>query len=361
MALENQKDSGKGYHIMSQKQTRSTKKKARRKSTPEKVSRKCIYCQTKPCKGEWSREHIVNRSILPQHNNKLTLTRKVCKKCNEGFTDIDTALVKDTITGLNRTVMDMVNNEDRWGNAQEPFVIKSVSTTIRGDKQVFTVETNAEIEKNVLRGIAKIALNALIYDLRGKQFQKSTDNGKCHYICARNDDIFEGDEEELSDIKKFIKEGGKFPIHVAYERIPLRAYNEDMSVQGGPIPMQNITDPTHIIVIYKAQSHYYAVISLFIGLDGHAPLYFVPLIGDKNEIDPDFVDPEEVRVYNFRHLIKKQPQQESVTSRTIDIPEGSSPCIITPVNALEWIHRTNMSKNSSVLQKYLEREYRRMT
>ena len=125
--------------------------------------------------------------------------------------------------------------------------------------------------------------------------------------------------------------------------------------------MQNITDPTHIIVIYKIQSHYYAVISLFIGLDGHAPLYFVPLIGDINEVDPNRDDPEEVRVYNFRHLVKKQPQQEPVTSRTIGIPEGSSAYVITPVDKLARIHSINMSKNSSTLLKYLESEYQRRT
>ena len=125
--------------------------------------------------------------------------------------------------------------------------------------------------------------------------------------------------------------------------------------------MQNIRDPTHIIGIYKIQSHYYAVISLFIGLDAHAPLYFVPLIGDINEVDPDREDPEEVRVYNFRHLVKKTPQQEPVTSRTIGIPEGSSAYVITPVNDPEWIHLINMSKNSSKLLKDLEREYQRRT
>ena len=338
-----------------------SKKKPRRKSLPEKVYPKCIYCQMELTKGKWSKEHVVNRSILPQHNNKLTLIKKVCKKCNEGFGDIDTAFVKDTIIGLNKALMDVVNDEDRWDNAQEPFLIKNVSTTIRGDKQVFTVEANEEQEKNILRGIAKIALNALIYDLRGKLFQKSTDKGKCHYVCARNDDTFNGDEEELSDIKKFIKEGGKSPVHTAYDRIPMRVYDKDMGIQGGKIPMQNITDPTHIIVIYKIQSHYYAVISLFIGLDGHAPLYFVPLIGNINEVDTNRDDPEEVRVYNFRHLVKKQPQQESVTSRTIGIPEGRSAYVITPVDSIEWIHLINMSKNSTKLLKDLEREYRRRT
>ena len=109
------------------------------------------------------------------------------------------------------------------------------------------------------------------------------------------------------------------------------------------------------------QSHYYAVVGLFIGLDETAPLYFVSLIGDKNEIDPDCADPEVVRVYNFRHLVKKQPQQESVTPRTLSIAEGSSAYIITPVNTLELIHLINISKNNSALQKYLELEYRRRT
>ena len=342
-----------------------SKKKTRRKSLPEKVYPKCMYCQTELTKGKDSREHVVNRSILPQRNNKLTLIKKVCKECNEGFGDIDTAFVKDTITGLNKTVMDMVNDEDRWDDAQEPFVIKEVSPTIRGDKQVFRVEANAENGENILRGIAKIALNALIYDLRGKISQSFTDKqGKCHYVCARNDDIFNGDEEELSEIKKFIKEGGKFPIQIVYDRIPMRVYDKDMGIQGEKFPMQNITDPTHIIVIHKIQSHYYAVISLFIGLDEHAPLYFIPLIGDKNEVDPDCIDSEEieeVRVYNFRHLVKKQPQQESVTSRTIGIAEGGSAYIITPVDDPKLIHLINMSKNSSTLRKDLEREYRRRT
>ena len=340
---------------MSHKQTRSTKK----------VYPKCIYCQTELTKGKWSKEHVVNRSILPKYTHKLTLIDKVCRDCNEGFSEIDRAFVESAITGVNKTLMDIANGENRWNETQEPFLIKDLSVTIRGDKQVFTVKTNGENEKNIFRGIAKIALNALIYDLRGKTFQTSTDKqGKCHYVCARKDDIFNGDEEELSEIKKFIKEGGKFPIRKAYCRIQMQVYDKNMDIQEGQIPLQNITDSTHIIVIYKIQSHYYAAISLFIGLDGHAPLYFFPLIGDINEVDLDSVDPEAVevvRVYNFGYLVKKEPQQESVTSRTIDIPEGSSPYIITPVNALEWIHRTNMSKNSSALQKYLEREYRRMT
>ena len=349
---------------MSHKQTRSTQKKARRKSTPEKVYPKCIYCQTELTKRKKSKEHVVNRSILPKYTHKLTLTEKVCRDCNEGFAEIDRAFVESAITGVNKTLMDIVNGESRWNETQEPFVIKDLSVTIRGDKQVFTVKTNGENEKNILRGIAKIALNALIYDLRGETFQTSTDKqGKCHYVCAQKDDIFNGDEEELSEIKKFIKEGGKFPIRKAYGRIPMRAYDKNMDIQEGQIPLQNITDSTHIIVIYKIQSHYYAVISLFIGLDGHAPLYFVPLIGDINEIDLNSVDPEAVevvRVYNFGYLVKKEPQQESVTSDTIDIPEGSSAYIITPVNTIEWIHTINMSKNSSALQKYLEREHRRM-
>ena len=230
---------------------------------------------------------------------------------------------------------------------KKPFVIKNVSTTIRGDKQVFTVETNEEQKKNILRGIAKIALNALIYDLRGKKFQFITDKqGKCHYVCARNDEIFTGNEASLSDIKKFIKEGGKSPVHIAYERIPLRVYDENMGIQEGQIPMQNITDPTHIIAIYKIQSHYYAVISLFIGLDGHAPLYFVPLIGSINEIDTNCGDPEDVRVYNLRHLVKKQPQRESVTPRTIGVAEGGSAYLIRPVEDLELIHYCNIIKNN---------------
>lgn len=357
--IENYKDSGRGYHIMPQKQTRRTKKKARRKSTPAKVYPKCIYCQTELTKRKRSKEHVVNRSILPKDTHKLTLTEKVCRDCNEGFAEIDRAFVESAITGVNKTLMDIENDENRWNETQEPFVIKDLSVTIKGDKQVFTVETKGEPEKNIFRGIAKIALNALIYDLKGEESESFTDKqGKCHYTCARNGDIFNGNEEELSEIKKFIKEGGKFPIRMPYGRI----YDTDMGIQEGKIPMPNITDPTHTIVIHKIQSHYYAVISLFIGLDGHAPLYFVPLIGDINEIDFDSVNPESVemvRVYKFGYLVKKESQQESVTSDTISIPEGSSPYIITPVDALEWIHLINMSKGSSKLLKDIEHEYRR--
>ena len=66
-------------------------------------------------------------------------------------------------------------------------------------------------------------------------------------------------------------------------------------------------------------------IGLFIGIDENAPLYFVPLIGDKNEIDPYCINPEEVRMYNFRYLVKKQPEQESITDLyIIDMAEGNS-------------------------------------
>ena len=137
-----------------------------------------------------------------------------------------------------------------------------------------------------------------------------------------------------------------------------------MDIQRENIPIQKITDPTHIIGIYKAQSHYHAVVGLFIGLNETPLRYFVPLIGDKNEIDPDSFDPEAVevvRVYNFGYLVKKEPQQESVTSDTIGIPEGSSTCVIRPINDSKLIHLINMSKGSFTLQKYLEREYRRRT
>lgn len=347
---------------MSQKQTRSTKKKVPRKGTPEKVYPKCIYCQTELTKGKSSKEHVVNRSILPEHNDKLTLIRKVCKECNEGFAEIDRAFVESAITGVNKTLMDRVNDEDRWDNVQDPFVIKDLSTTIRGDKQVFTVEANGGQEKNILRGIAKIALNALIYDLKGEEFEFRIDkHGNRHYACARNNDIFNGDEESLSDIKKFIKEGGKFPGHIARKRILMRIYDKNMGTQGQEIPMQKIPEPIHAIIIHKERSYYYAIISLFTGLDELAPKYFIPLIGNLNEIDTNCPDREVVRIYNFGYLVKKEPQQEPVTSDTIGIAEGSSACVITPVSDLEWIHRTNMSKNSSALLKYLEREYRRMT
>ena len=313
----------------------------------EKPRSKCIYCQTVLTNRNRSKEHVVNRSILPKYNNKLTLTRKVCKPCNNGFGEIDTAFTKNTLIGFNRTAMDIMNNEDRWDSSQEPFVIKNLTTTIKGDKQVFTIETDKNEEQNILRGIAKIALNGLIYDLKGEPFEVFKDEkGNCHYICARNDDIFNGNEESLSDIKKFIKEGGKFPGHIERERIPLEAFNENMSVQGRNIPMDKIKDPTHIIVIYKAQSHYYAVAGLFIGLDETTPLYFISLIGDKNEKSPDYITPEVVRVYNFGHLIKKQPKQEPIRSYIIHIPKDNSAYLIQPVNNPEWIHIINTHRNN---------------
>ena len=324
-----------------------SKNKTQRKSLAERVYPKCIYCQMELTKRKSSGEHVVNRSILPKYNNKITLKNKVCRECNESFTEIDTAFVKNTIIGFNKTVMDIVNDEERWDKTQEPFVAKNLSVTIRGDKEVFTLETNEKQEKNLLRGIAKIALNALIYDVKGKKSESITDQqGNCQYICVRNDEIFNGDEEVLSDIKKFIKEGGKFPIHIVRERISLQIYDKNMDIQGKKIPMKNITDPTHIIVIHKIQSHYYAVIGLFIGIDENAPLYFVSLIGDINERDTYCVNPEVVRIYNFRYLIKKQPQQEFIGPYIIDMPEGNSAYLITPVNNPKWIHDINMSKNN---------------
>ena len=162
-----------------------------------------------------------------------------------------------------------------------------------------------------------------------------------------------GDEEGLSDIKKFIKEGGEFPIGISRKRIPLKIYNKNMDFQGQKIPMQNVTDPTHIIGIYKVRSYYYAVISLFIGLDERAPLYFVPLIVDINEVDLNCIDPEVVRIYNFEYLVKNQPQQESIGSYIIDIVEGDSVYLIKPVDNPQLIDSINMSKNNSALQNCL--------
>ena len=297
-----------------------SKNKTQRKSLAERVYPKCIYCQMELTKRKSSGEHVVNRSILPKYNDKITLIKKVCRECNERFTEIDKAFVKNTIIGFNKTVMDIVNDEERWDKTQEPFVAKNLSVTIRGDKEVFTLETDEKQEKNLLRGIAKIALNALIYDLKGKKSESITDKqGNCHYTLVRNDDIFYGDEEVLSDIKRFIKEGGKYPINVERKRIPLQIYDKNMDILEESIPMKNITNPTHIIVIHKIQSYYYAVIGLFIGIDENTPLYFVPLIGDKNDIDSYCTIPEEVRMYNFRYLVKKQPKQELNRSDIIDI------------------------------------------
>lgn len=276
--------------------------------------KKCIYCGTELIKRKRSKEHVLNRSIVPKSHNNITLIQKVCKVCNEGFNEIDKAFTKNTIVGFNKTVMDIINDEDRWDDAQEPFVIKDLTTTIRGDKEVFTIETNEEQESDILRGIAKIGLNALIYDFRGKTFASHTDKqGHCHYTCARNDNIFSGHEEALSDIKTFIKEGGKSPIEIQREEIPLRKYDENMDVEGNIIPVKDITNPLHIIVIHKIQSFYYALIGLFIGINENAPLYFVPLIGNRNEIDTDtHIIPDEVRLYNFRHLIKNNLNKKLV-------------------------------------------------
>lgn len=326
-----------------------SKNKIHRRNLSERVYPKCIYCNTELTRRKKSKEHVVNRSIIPKENEQITLINKVCRECNQGFEEIDTAFVKNTIIGFNRTVMDIVNDEDRWDKTQEPFEIKNLSVTIRGDKEVFTLETNETHEKNLLRGIAKIALNALIYDLKGKIHQSFTDEqGICHYTAGRNDETFSGYEEEFSNIKHFIKEGGNYPINITRKRIPLRIFDKNMDVQGGYIPMENIKDPTHLIVIHKIQSHYYAVLGLFMGLNENAPLYFVPLIGDVNEIDTYGIIPEEVRLYNFRHLIKKQPQQKSISPSIIHIPEGNSAYLITRVNNPEWIHYINMSRNDQV-------------
>lgn len=312
------------------------------------MSKKCIYCGTALTRRTRSKEHVLNRSIVPKSNNNITLINKVCKECNENFDEIDKAFVKNTIVGLNKTIMDIINDEDRWDNAQEPFVLKNFSITIKGNKEVFTLETDEEQEGNILRGIAKIGLNALIYDLKGKKSESiKDDQNNCHYTCARNDEIFTGHEEVLSDIKKYIKEGGKSPIEIQREEIPLRICDENMNVEGNIIPMNNITNPIHIIVIHKSQSHYYALIGLFVGINENAPLYFVPLIGDKNEIDTNkHTIPEEVRLYNFRHLVKKQPKQAHVRSNIIDIPKGNSANLIIPVNDPELIFYINMDKNT---------------
>ena len=242
--------------------------------------------------------------------------------------------------------MDAINDEDRWDNTQEPFVIKKTTITIRGDIKVLTLEASENHEKNILRGIAKIALNALIYDLKGEKFDSFTDShGNHHYTCARNDDTFWGNEKELSDIKKFVKEGGDFPIGISHKRIPLKTYNKNMDSQGQKIPMQNVTDPIHIIGIYKVQSYYYAVISLFIGLDERSPLYLVPLIADINEVDIS-ITPEVVRMYNFGYLVKNQPQQESIGSDIIDIVEGDSVYLIKPVDNPELIHYYTLNKSN---------------
>ncbi len=309
--------------------------------------RKCIYCGIELTKHKRSKEHVLNRSIVPKSNNNITLINKVCKECNETFDEIDKAFVKNTIVGLNKTVMDIINDEDRWDSTQEPFVLKDFSITIKGDKEVFTLETDEEQESNILRGIAKIGLNALIYDLKGKKSESIKDNqNNCHYTCARNDDIFTGHEEALSGIKKYIKEGGKSPIEIQRKEIPLRIYDENMNVEGNIIPMNNITNPLHIIVIHKIQTYYYALISLFIGINENAPLYFVPLIDNKNEIDTNkHLIPEEVRLYNFRHLVKTQPKQTRVRSNIIHIPKDNSANLIIPVNNPIWIFQINMEKN----------------
>ena len=105
--------------------------KSRRKSPPETGHPKCIYCQTELTRRKKSKEHVVNRSILPKYNNKLTLTKKVCKECNEGFAEIDIAFVESAITGLNKIVMDKLNDEDRWNDTQEPFLIKTFQQPLK--------------------------------------------------------------------------------------------------------------------------------------------------------------------------------------------------------------------------------------
>lgn len=289
--------------------------------------------------------------MLQEGVHALTLKNHVCGTCNSSFyfetffselTDV--ALINQQVrcNSDNTVIPDgfftdkfskcRINGKEYW----RPYVSSIQIDRDLNGKLYYNFSFDENAQRGLLRGMAKIGLNALLV-----KYQKTPRDFR---IVEHEDTNHSGHEAEFAPLKKFIT--GENPENRFVERF--EDLNDPCLVPlgneiRGPISPNEVSQTMHMIDIHKYDGALFCFVTLFLGLENPGAIYCVSL---NKEL------PVELPVENGR------PLPLSTHVRTIQFNyhlSGNSPIkkdrkrfepvLIELVNHPTWIYAVNDSRN----------------
>ena len=289
---------------------------------------KCIYCQKSVSGKKRSAEHVLPKCLLQKGADALTLNKRVCGTCNSSF-HFETFFSNLTRVAL----MNQQLKCDLDGTAIPPgFFTKNFSTRkVNGktylepyvkscqiEKAIsgriyYEFAFDSEAEKELMRGMAKVGLNALLV---------KPPNPSKDFIIKEHEKVdFSGYEEEFSPLKEYIT--GKitnkgFVREIKDLNDPCLVGIADGGVASGDrISPNEVLKTTHIVDIHRFEDIYFCFVTLFLGLENSGAIYSVSLNKDLSEYSVEHLRGENstyVRTIHFHYylsnnsVIKKKRQ-----------------------------------------------------
>ena len=312
---------------------------------------KCIYCLQSVVKRNLSVEHVMPKCMLQKGVHALTLKNHVCRTCNSSFyyetffselTDVALMNQQVRCNSDNTVIPDefFTNNFSKCRiNGKEysrPYVSSiQIDRDLNGKLYMnFNFDVNAQ--RGLLRGMAKIGLNALLV-----KYQKTPRDFR---IVEHENTNYSGHEDEFTPLKKFIT--GETPENRFVGRI--EDLNDPCLVQlesetRNPISPNEVSQTMHIIDIHKYEGALFCFVTLFLGLENPGAIYCISLnkqLPVELPVEDGKPLPMSTRVrtiqFNY-HLSGNSPIRKD--------RKRFEPILIEPVNHPTWIYAVNDSRN----------------
>ncbi len=307
---------------------------------------KCIYCQKSVTKRNRSVEHVMPKCMLQANIHALTLKNHVCRDCNSSFyfetffselTDI--ALMNQQVKAdLDRTTIPEFffteNFSKRRINGREflkPYISSVQIEPSISDRSFMGINFDGEAETELMRGIAKIALNALLV----KPQRKSKD----FLIVEYERGNYSGHEHELTHLKKFIK--GEIINKKTVNRIEdlndplLIKIRYDGVEDNKRIRPNEVFQTMHMVDIHRCQDLLYCFITLFLGLENPGAVYSVFLNRDFSQYPVENLrgqPPTRLRTIHFYYHLSKDSEIQKREFESCLIQSVNDPMLVGIIN-----------------------------
>ena len=308
---------------------------------------KCIYCQRLVGKRNRSVEHVIPKCMLQKETHALTLKNHVCRTCNSSFY-FETFFSELTdIALMNQEVKcDLDNTSIPEGFFAEDFskrrvngkeFLKPYVSSVQIDQSLNRsgyrdITFDPEAQKQIMRGMAKIGLNALLV-----KYQKTRSD---FFILEHEKINFSGHEDEFSQLKDFIT--GEIAENKFVARI--EALDDPCLVglsneHGNPISPNAVSQTMHMVDIHRYEGLFFCFVTLFLGLENPGAIFCVSLNSDLPayaDINPIRRVSERVRTILFYYQLSRNSPIKKKRFESF---------LIQPVNNPMWIGIINNTRN----------------
>lgn len=291
------------------------------------------------------------KCLLQKNVHALTLKNHVCRTCNSSFyfetffselTDV--ALMNQQVKSNSDNVIipdgffaeDFSKCRINGKNYLRPYISSvQIERSITGKVfREFSFDGNAQRE--LLRGMAKIGLNALLV-----KFQRTTTD---FCIVEHEETNFSGHEDELASLKKFING------EISENRFVGRLTDlDDPCLMGlgnkseNPISPNQVSHTRHIVDIHRYEGCLFCFVTLFLGLENPGAIYCVSLNRElpvELPVEDERPLPSSTHVRNIQFNYRLS-RNSAVKKKTERLKAG----IIQPVNNITWVGYINNRSN----------------